>query len=154
MQLASELAAWNAKCKVLADAGSTAKPSGKAGNVVPRMWAKTGWWPLKRKSETWKKAISQFYVGDRPVVDLTDPSQELTTELGPDVKIRQVVLNAFRNGFLKAAQDVKAAYASKNKRNTRSVPCTVYGKGFTKGEDLTVVKENDIRIEAREQAKV
>ena len=78
---------------MLADVGSKEKPSGKPGNCVTRMWARTGWWTLKRESETWEKAIKQFGV-DTPtpsVRGLTD--WELTNELRVDVRIRQVVLD-------------------------------------------------------------
>ena len=83
MRLQSELAAWKAKCKVLKDAGSTELPKGKAGNVIARMYARTGWWPLKRTSPNWEKAISQFGV---PKNTVNSCDLAMTTELGPAVK--------------------------------------------------------------------
>ena len=76
---------------------------------------------------------------------------DLTTELGPDVRIRQVVLNAFRSSFINKAKHMEEEYKSKGKS---SVPCTVHGKGFCKEEDLVEIKVNDMKIEAKEQAKV
>ena len=84
MQLSSNLAAWTAKCKVLEAAGSKDKPKGKPGNVITRMYARTGWWPLKRESPNWEKAISQFGVTANTVNASTCP---MTTELGAEVRM-------------------------------------------------------------------
>ena len=135
LRLAGDLASWNAKKKVFADAGIEGiegEPKGKQGNCVTRMYCRTGWWPLRRDSELWSKVISQFDVsvkGDSETLDLTK-------ELGPEVRIRQVVLDAFRDSFLNKAKDIKTEYDKRNKRRKTSVPVTVMGKGFTKGEDL------------------
>ena len=147
--MVSDLASWNAKVQVMADAGCTGKPKGKQGNCVTRMYDRTGWWPLKCKSELWQKAIKQF--GIKP--DTVDVS-ELTTELGPEVRIRNAVLEAFRGGFLKSAQAMKAEYAARGTRRKSTVPNTVKGKGFCKEEDLAVVVENDRKREQKELDKV
>lgn len=58
IQLAAELAAWKAKMTAWKSAGSVEelKPTGKKGNIVTRMYERTGWWPLQRDSESWNKA--------------------------------------------------------------------------------------------------
>ena len=146
----SDLASWNTKKKVLADAG-LGDPKGKPGNCVTRMWERTGWWPLKLDSSNWRKAITQFSC-QRDVSNVTD--SELTDELGPKVQIRQVVLDAFRNSFLCKAKNMEEEYKKKGKRRKSSVPCTVFGKGFNKAEDLAEVRANDLKVEAKAQAKV
>ena len=90
MRLASDLASWKAKCQVLKDAGSSDKPKGKPGNHVTRMYARTGWWPLKRKSENWEKAISQFSghtATTKATNNVSECDADMTTELGPEVHI-------------------------------------------------------------------
>ena len=157
LRLAGDLAAWTAKCKLLEEASVDSDvvplPKGKPGNMVTRMYARTGWWPIKKNSENWDKVISQFEVSASPTFTPKD-SQPLTKELGPEVKIREVVLEAFRGKYLKQAEDIKKAYAAKSKRRMSKIPCTVYGKGFTKGDDLALVKANDLRIEQEVEAKV
>ena len=154
IRLASDLAAWNAKCKVLKDVGSVDKPKGKSGNCITRMYARTGWWPLRRESELWNKAIAQFGSTTRQQQHNVSHVDGLTQELGPDVKIRQVVLDAFRGTFLDKAESMKQEYDSKSNRRKSRLPCTVFGMGFCKGEDLTVVRANDKRLEERAEAKV
>jgi len=149
LKLHGDLASWNARCKVLRDLGSKEKPKGKPGNCITRMYAKTGWWPLKCKSELWEKAINQFGIKPQRV-----DASELTTELGPGVRIRQVVLDAFRGTFLNAAKTMKEEYASKGKRNKSFVPCTVFGKGFNKAQDLEVILENERKQEELAEEKV
>ena len=157
LRLAGDLAAWKAKCRLLEEASVdkdvVALPKGKPGNVVTRMYERTGWWPIKKNSANWQKAISQFEVNATPRFTPKD-SHPLTKELGAEVKIRQVVLDAFRGKYLKQAEDMKKAYAEKSKRRMSRIPCTVYGKGFTKGDDLALVKANDLRIEEEVAAKV
>ena len=70
------------------------------------------------------------------------------------VRIRQVVLDVFRGQYLNAAKAMKDEYHNSKTRKNSSVPCTVRGKGFTKGQDLAVVKANDRRIEEKKEAKV
>ena len=134
--------------------GSKEVPAGKSGNAITRMYARTGWWPLKRESETWQRAISQFSVAPHGCNTSGITQDQLTDELGPDVKIRKVVLAAFRGQFLTKAEKLKQAYKDKNKRRKSSVPGTVNDKGFCKKEDLTVVKANDERLDAKAEAKV
>ena len=117
------------------------------------MYARTGWWPLVRKSENWDKAIKQFGMQEMTNVSSVR-DEDLTKELGASVRIRQVVLDAFRGRFLLAAKTLKDEYdADKSKKNS-NVPCTVYGKGFCKEQDLQVVKANDLRIANKKEAKV
>ena len=78
----------------------------------------------------------------------------MTTELGPEVRIRNVVLEAFRGGFLKSAQAMKAEYVSRGTRRKNTVPNTVKDKGFCKAKDLVVVAENDRKREKKELDKV
>ena len=157
MKLAGDLASWNAKVKVLRAEGITTMPKGKPVNTITRMYARTGWWPLKRESESWEKAIDQFGVHDEVTVhppNVSGSNAALTKELGPEVRIRQVVLDAFRGSFLSKAEDMKKEYDSKGSRKKSSVPDTVYGRGFCKDEDLVVVKANDDRIEQKAEQKV
>lgn len=151
--MAGDLASWEAKCKVMRDLGVDTLPKGKRGNCITRMWARTGWWPLVRESENWSKAIGQFDVS-KPAVCRVTKHVDLTNELGPEVRIRQVVLNAFRSSFLHKAEIIKKEYKDKTNRRKSNVPNTVFGKGFTKAEDLTVVKANDIRLEQIAEDKV
>ena len=150
IQLASDLASWTAKCKVLEEAGSNDKPKGKPGNVITRMYARTGWWPLKRESPNWEKEISQFGITPNTVNTST---AEMTKELGPEVlmhahndspsthssvthhhnaqvRIRQCVLEAFRGSWLCKSENLKKEYDSKSARRKTSVPNTVFGKGM------------------------
>ena len=83
LKLAGDLAAWKAKCKVL---GSTDIPKGKPGNHVTRMYEKTGWWPLKRDSVLWTKAIAQFGVAPLTPNVSSNTDAALTKELGPEVR--------------------------------------------------------------------
>lgn len=154
LKLASDLAAWTAKVKVLQALGADSElcqPKGKPGNCVTRQYERTGWWPLQRESTLWEKAILQFGVKANCTID---KSQPMTTELGKNVRIRQVVLEAFRQNFLSKAEDMKCEYDRRQTRRKTNVPNTVFGKGFCKEEDLAAVKENDARIEAKEEAKV
>ena len=154
LKLASDLASWKAKVQVLKDSGVSSElcqPKGKKGNCVTRQYERTGWWPLCRESTLWEKAISQFGVKAKCTIDKTQP---MTTELGKDVRIRQVVLDAFRQSFLSKAEDMKVEYDKRQTRRKTNVPTTVFGKGFCKSEDLASVKENDERIAAKEEAKV
>ena len=85
LKLAGDLASWKAKCKVLKDAGSTDLPKGKPGNHITRMYERTGWWPLKRESELWTKAIDQFGVTPLTPNVSSSTDADLTKELGPEV---------------------------------------------------------------------
>ncbi len=134
------------------DLGSADKPKGKPGNCVTRMYARTGWWPLRRKSELWTKAIAQF--GSASQQHNVSGVGGLTKELGVDVKIRQVVLDAFRGSFVSKAENMKKEYDSMRNRRKTSVPCTVNGRGFCKSEDLSVVQVNDKKIAEKAEAKV
>ena len=156
VKLAGDLASWNAKVKVLRDEGIETMPKGKSGNTITRMYARTGWWPLKRESESWTKAIDQFGVHDDTTSspNVSNSTAPLTKELGPRVRIRQVVLDAFRGSFLAKAEDMKKEYESKGQRRKSSVPGTVFGRGFCKDEDLRVVKANDERLEQKAEKKV
>ena len=55
MDLASELNKLRAAYKAWEQAGSipSLKPKGKKGNIITRMYARTGWWPLCKDSELW-----------------------------------------------------------------------------------------------------
>ena len=55
IDLAAELAKYEAKQKAWVKCGSPValKPKGKPGNVVTRMYLRTGWWPLKKNSILW-----------------------------------------------------------------------------------------------------
>ena len=153
--MASDLASWDAKCKVLQQLGRDDKPTGKSGNCVTRMYARTGWWPLVRESENWEKAIGQFSIGNGKQANVqSSVDADMSQELGADVKIRKVVLAAFRGHFLVKAEQLKKEYDVKRQRKKSAVPCTVNGKGFCKAEDLTVVKDNDERIAQKAEAKV
>ena len=68
IELAADLSKWQAKTKAWATCGSPValKPKGRPGNKVTRMYAKTGWWPLVRKSELWTKAIDTLGVRCKP----------------------------------------------------------------------------------------
>ena len=70
------------------------------------------------------------------------------------VRIRQVVLDAFRGSFLAKAEDIKKEYDAKGRRSKLNVPTTVFGKGFCKDEDLVEVAANDERLEHKAELKV
>ena len=55
---AAELAAWQAKLDAVAALGDKELPKGKPGNCITRMWARTGWCPLKKDCENWQKVLA------------------------------------------------------------------------------------------------
>ena len=94
------------------------KPKGKPGNVITRMYARTGWWPLIKDSEQWEKAIdtlgglckpSKHRVGDKlgKLADLGDKT----------IIIRQKVLDSFQGHFVDKAH--AAEEHSKQKRRQK-----------------------------------
>ena len=68
---AAELSAWKAKVDKYRQLGIEGAPPGKPGNCVTRMWAKTGWAPLKKDSELWEQVLRT--IGQR--------NQKLTNEV-------------------------------------------------------------------------
>ena len=70
------------------------------------------------------------------------------------MRIRQVVLDAFRGTFLNAAKSMKEEYAKKNKKNKTCLPTTVHGRGFTKKQDCEIMAENERKQEQLDEEKV
>ena len=158
IQLAADLASWRAKSEAWKAAGSVEelKPKGKSGNVVTRMYERTGWWPLKKDSELWNKAIDTFGAicnpGEYRVGTKLQPLAEMTSK---EVCIRQAALDGFQKHFIDQAHAATEAIQQRQRRkaNATSVPNTFMGKGFTVEEDLQMFKEHELKEKEKQAQK-
>lgn len=154
---AAELSAWEAKVLKYKELGIEGLPPGKPGNCVTRMWAKTGWCPLRKDSELWEQVLST--VGERnkpltaeaPQVCRTGRSTKddvviykFKTLDDRDITIRKIVLDGFNGHFLQAARELeeeKDKVKAKGRKRNRSLPSTYFGSALTVGGQLTKVKD-------------
>ena len=140
MQLAAELAAFKAKFEAWKKPGSLAdlRPKMKNGNVITRSFEKTGWWPLKKDSVMWEKAITQLGPLCAPTVHkLSDKPHHVFADVGDKhIKIRELVLKSFQQDFIDRANIAEEESRSRQRRKAAriSIENTYCGKGFTKLE--------------------
>ena len=158
IDLAAELARYKAKQEAWIACGSPAalKPKGKTGNVVTRMYLRTGWWPLQKNSVLWEKSINTLGVLCKPTKHKLTEKQLALAELGDkSIKIREVVLNGFQQHFLDKAHAAVEAVKQRNKRkrNNVSIINTVLGEGLTAEEDIVILKEVETKKKAEAKEK-
>ena len=156
-ELTAELAKWRAINKVGQETGSPVqlKPQGKDGNKITRMYERTGWWPLKRDSEEWQKAINTLGVLCKPTKHKLH-EKVLMADLGDkSIRIRKLVLESFQDSFLDKAYAVEEAAKAKVARRNASISIinTALGKGLTAEEDLELLREAKERKAAEKRAK-
>ena len=157
-ELTADLAKWRAVHEAWQQAGSPPqlKPKGKAGNKITRMYERTGWWPLKRDSEEWRKAINTLGVLCKPTKKHKLHDKVLMADLGDkSIRIRKLVLDAFQDSFLDKAYAVEEAVKAKARRRQESISIinTALGKGLTAVEDLELLREAKERKAAEKRAK-
>ena len=156
IDLAAELARYKAKQAAWIKCGSpeALKPKGKPGNVITRMYLRTGWWPLQKNSVLWQQSIDTLGVLCKPTKHKLTDKQLSLAELGDkSIKIRKLVLDGFQKHFLdKAHAAVEAVKArNKKKRNNISIINTVLGEGLTAEEDIAILKE--VEKKKKQEAK-
>ena len=164
IKLATDLATSKAKMTAWVEAGSPPqlKPKGKCGNAITRMYAKTGWWPLKCNSILWEQAIDTLGAACKPRDHRVGQKLQPLADFGNDksLKIRQLVLKGFNEHFLNKAHRAEEAAQKRSKRRSksRSAKNTALGRGLTKEEDLAIIdadakkKAEDKKMKEQKQA--
>lgn len=82
VEQAAELAAWKAKVAACQKLGDTNPPKGKPGNCITRMWAKTGWCPLKKNSENWENVMATLGQREESTGDIADGESPIQCRTG------------------------------------------------------------------------
>ena len=139
IKLAAELARWEAAFSAWEKNGSLSelKPRGKPGNVVTRMYKRTGWWPLQKDSVLWQKAIDTLGALCAPSKHKLDEKKHLFADLNDKrIKLRALVLKSFQQDFIDRAfaAEEKCKQRSRRRAARISIENTYCGKGFTKKE--------------------
>ena len=125
--------------KAWENAGSipSLRPRCKEGNVITRMYRRTGWWPLKKDSELWCQAINTLGPLCAPTKHKMSDKAHLFADVGDKrIKIRKIVLESFQKDFIDRAHaaEENAKQRVRRKAERISIENTYNGKGFCKEE--------------------
>ena len=139
IKLAAELASFNARFFEWKKNGARPclKPTGRQGNVITRMYAKTGWWPLQKNSVLWTEAINTLGPLCAPTQHKLTDKMHAFDDLGDKrIKIRKLVLESFQQDFIDRAHaaEENSKQRMRRKSTRMSIENTYTGKGFCKLE--------------------
>ena len=105
IDLAAELQNFTTRFEAWKKAGAlpSLRPKCKQGNCITRSYEKTGWWPLKKNSELWQKAIETLGPLANPEKHKMSDKARFADVGDKRVRIRELVLESYQTDFIDRA---------------------------------------------------